>query len=51
MIRILASKNPLVARLRRGRDARELLAHVYARRMPGIFQIGALLARVLPRRS
>ncbi|MFI5340794.1 MAG: NAD(P)/FAD-dependent oxidoreductase [Candidatus Methylomirabilales bacterium] len=50
MIRILASKNPLVARLRRGRDARELLAHVYARRMPRIFQVGALLARVLPRR-
>ena len=50
MIRILASENPLVARLRRGRDARQLLAHVYARRMPRIFQVGALLARVLPRR-
>jgi flavin-dependent dehydrogenase len=50
MIRILASKNPLVARLRRGRDAREFLIHVYARRMPRIFQVGALLARVLPRR-
>jgi flavin-dependent dehydrogenase len=50
MIRILASKNPLVARLRRGQDAREFLIHVYGRRMPRIFQVGALLARVLPRR-
>jgi flavin-dependent dehydrogenase len=50
MIRILASRNPLVARLRRGRDAREFLAHVYARRMPRIFAIGALLARALPGR-
>jgi len=45
MIRILASRNPLVARLRRGRDTREFLTHVYARRMPRIFQAGALLAR------
>lgn len=50
MIRILASRNPVVARLRRGRDARELLAHVYAKRMPRIFQAGALLVRLVPRR-
>jgi flavin-dependent dehydrogenase len=47
MIRILGSRNPVVERLRRGRDARELLAHVYARRIPRIFQAGALLARGL----
>ena len=46
MIRILASRNPLVARLRRGRDVREFLTHVYARRMPGIFRAGAFLARL-----
>lgn len=45
MIRLLRSRNPVVARLRRGRDARELLAHVYARRIPRIFQAGTLLAR------
>ncbi len=45
MIRILASRNPVVERLRRGRDARELLGHVYARRIPRIFQAGTLLAR------
>jgi hypothetical protein len=50
MIRILASENPVVARLRRGRDAREFLTHIYARRMPRIFQVGALLARAVPRR-
>lgn len=50
MIRILASRNPVVARLRRGRDTREFLAHVYARRMPRIFQVGALLVRLVPRR-
>jgi flavin-dependent dehydrogenase len=47
MIRILASRNPVVDRLRRGRDAREFLAHVYGRRMPRIFAVGALLARAL----
>lgn len=45
MIRILASRNAVVAGLRRGRDARELLSRAYARRMPRIFQVGALLAR------
>ena len=45
MIRLLRSRNPVVARLRRGRDARELLAHVYARRIPRIFHAGTLLAR------
>ncbi len=44
MICILASRNPVVERLRRGRDARELLGHVYARRIPRIFQAGTLLA-------
>ena len=47
MIRILASTNPVIAQLRRGRDVREFLARVYARRMPRIFQVGALLARLL----
>ena len=47
MIRILASRNPLVARLRHGRDAREFLAHVYARHMPPIFRAAALLSRVI----
>lgn len=50
MIRILASRNPVVAGLRRGRDAREFLTHVYARQMPRIFRVGALLERALPRR-
>jgi flavin-dependent dehydrogenase len=50
MIRILASRNPVVARLRRGRDARGFLTHVYVRRMPRIFQVGALLARTVARR-
>jgi flavin-dependent dehydrogenase len=45
MIRILGSRNPVVARLRRGRDARELLGRVYARRIPRIFQAWTLLAR------
>lgn len=50
MIRVLASRNPVVARLRRGRDAREFLTHVYVRRMPRVFQVGALLARTVARR-
>ncbi|HSC70307.1 MAG TPA: NAD(P)-binding protein [Candidatus Methylomirabilis sp.] len=47
MIRILASRNPLVAALRRGGDVREFLSHVYTRRMPGIFRVGACLARMV----
>ena len=45
MIRIIGSRNPVVARLRRGRDARELLVHVYARRIPRIFQAATVLPR------
>ncbi len=47
MHRILASRNWLVAWLRRGRDARELLRRVYGRKMPCIFRAGAFLARVM----
>jgi hypothetical protein len=47
MIRILASRNPLVAALRRGGDVREFLSHVYTRQMPGIFRVGACLARMV----
>ena len=50
MIHILASRNRLVACFRRGRDTREFLAHVYTRRMPRVFQVGAALARILSRR-
>jgi flavin-dependent dehydrogenase len=48
MIRILASRNPVVAALRRGGDAWEFLTHVYTRRMPGIFRVGAFLAGTVP---
>ena len=47
MIRILASRNPVVAALRHGRDTREFLAHVYTKRMPGIFRVGAFLERMV----
>jgi flavin-dependent dehydrogenase len=49
MLRILASRNPVVVKLRQGRDARELLAHVYNRQIPRIYRIGALLAQAFAR--
>lgn len=49
MIYILASRHWLLARLRRGRDVREFLAHVYGMRMPRVFQIGAALWRIIAR--
>jgi hypothetical protein len=49
MVRILASRNPLMGRFRRGSDARDLLAYAYTRQIPRIFRIGALLAQAFTR--
>jgi flavin-dependent dehydrogenase len=47
MIRILASRNRVVVRLRGGTDLREVLHRIYTMQITGILQLGAWLARSL----
>ncbi len=49
MVRILASRNPVVAHFRGGKEAHEILAHIYTRRLPRIFQAGSLFFRGVQR--